>query len=99
MVSYIVLSRDVELLVADPAFAATSTGQVLRQLADRYGFELKWHGGFRLPVCDVPDDFRGPAMPAFAQRVAGVTGESGRCSDRPGRGLAAPRPRGLERFW
>ena len=69
----IALSRDVELLVADPAFAGTSLGQVLHELADRYGFELKWHCGFRLSVRDVPDGFRGPAMPAFAQRVAGAT--------------------------
>lgn len=69
----IVLNRDVELLVADPAFAGTPTGQVLREIADQYGFELKWHCGFRLSVRDVPDDFRGPAMPAFARRVAGAT--------------------------
>jgi hypothetical protein len=67
------LKRDVELLVADPAFAGTPTGHVLHELADRYGFELKWHCGFRLSVGDVPDDFRGPAMPGFAQRVAGRT--------------------------
>ncbi|WP_321475309.1 DUF3626 domain-containing protein [uncultured Paludibaculum sp.] len=68
----IVLNRDVELLVADPAFAASPTGQVLQALAQKYGFELMWHCGFRLPVVDVPDDFRGPAMPKFAQRVAGA---------------------------
>jgi hypothetical protein len=67
------LNRDVELLVADPAFASTPTGRVLHELADKYGFELKWHCGFRLSVHDVPDDFRGPAMPRFAQRVAGAT--------------------------
>ena len=68
----IVLNRDVELLVADPAFAGTPTGRVLHGLADKYGFELKWHCGFRLSVRDVPDDFRGPVMPRFAQRVAGA---------------------------
>ena len=69
----VVLSRDVELLVADPAFAGTSTGRMLNELADKYGFELQWHGGFRLSVREVPDDFRGPAMPRFAQRVAGAS--------------------------
>ncbi|MGJ5818607.1 DUF3626 domain-containing protein [Paludibaculum fermentans] len=66
------LHRDVELLVADPAFAATPTGPALQALAEKYGFDLRWHSGFRLPVRDVPDDFRGPAMPEFAQRVAGA---------------------------
>jgi hypothetical protein len=69
----VVLSRDVELLVADPAFEGTSTGRILDELAGKYGFELQWHCGFRLSVRDVPDDFRGPAMPRFAQRVAGAS--------------------------
>jgi hypothetical protein len=46
---------------------------MLDQLADNYGFELQWHCGFRLSVRDVPDDFRGPAMPGFARRVAGAS--------------------------
>jgi hypothetical protein len=70
----IVLDRDVEALVADPAFAGTPAGGMLSELADKYGFGLQWHCGFRLPVRDVPDDFRGPAMPGFAQRVAGASG-------------------------
>lgn len=67
------LSRDVELLVADPSFQPTPTGQLLRALADKYGFPLAWHCGFRLPLHEVPEDFRGPAMPAFAHRVAGTS--------------------------
>ena len=53
---------------------AQSTGQTLNELADKYGFELQWHCGFRLSVRDVPDDFRGPAMPRLAQHIAGVDG-------------------------
>lgn len=68
------LNRDVETLVADPAFAHTSVGQSLAKLAEKYGFELQWHCGFRLAVRDVPDDFRGPAMPRFAQCIAGRDG-------------------------
>jgi hypothetical protein len=67
------LSRDVELLVADPSFLPTPTGQMLRAIADKYGFLLAWHRGFRLPLHEVPEDFRGPAMPAFARRVAGTS--------------------------
>ncbi len=68
------LDQHVETLVADPAFAATRVGQVLAELAHKYGFELQWHCGFRLPVRDVPDDFRGPEMPRLAQYIAGVDG-------------------------
>jgi hypothetical protein len=68
------LHSDVELLVADPAFSATPTGTILRQLASRYEIPLQWHSGFRLHVRDVPGDFRGPAMPRLAQRIAGSDG-------------------------
>ena len=68
------LQEDIELLVADPAFAPTTTGETLRELALRYGFPLRWHCGFRLAVGEVPDDFRGPEMPRLAQRIAGEDG-------------------------
>jgi hypothetical protein len=68
------LDRDVETLVADPAFAHTRVGQTLIELADKYGLDLHWHCGFRLAVRDVPDDFRGPAMPRIAERIAGRDG-------------------------
>jgi hypothetical protein len=68
------LHRDVELLVGDPAFAATTTGAVLRELANRYEIPLRWHCGFRLPVRNVPSDFRGRAMSALALRIAGIEG-------------------------
>lgn len=68
------LRRDVEFLVADPAFRGTPTGRRLIELADKYGFNLKWHCGFQLPVSDVPDDFRAPVMPDFARRIAGRNG-------------------------
>jgi hypothetical protein len=68
------LQEDVELLVADPAFAPTRTGEVLRQIAARYGFPLRWHCGFQLSVGEIPDDFRGPAMPRLARRIAGENG-------------------------
>jgi hypothetical protein len=68
------LRQDIELLVADPAFARTTIGETLRELAWRYGFPLRWHRGFQLAVEDVPDDFRGPAMPRLAHRIAGGNG-------------------------
>ena len=68
------LEQDVELLVADPAFAGTNTGTTLREISQRYGFPLRWHCGFRLRVEEVPDDFRGPAMPRLARRIASADG-------------------------
>jgi hypothetical protein len=68
------LREDVELLVADPSFAQADTGGTLHKLATRYGFPLRWHGGFALRVADVPDDFRGPAMPQLARAIAGDDG-------------------------
>jgi len=68
------LHRDAELLVGDPSFAASATGAVLRELAQRYDIPLRWHCGFRLAVLDVPDDFRGPAMLHLARRIAGIDG-------------------------
>jgi len=68
------LRQDVELLVADPAFAETATGTILREVASTYRIPLRWHSGFQLPVDNVPDDFRGPAMPRLAQRLAGKGG-------------------------
>lgn len=70
----ILLHRDVETLVADPAFAAMPVGRTLQALAGNYGFGFEWHCGFKLSVPDVPDDFRGQVMPAFAQHVAGGSG-------------------------
>ena len=68
------LGRDVERLLADPAFAHTDVGQSLVELADKYGLDLQWHCVFRRAVRDVPDDFRGPAMPKIAEHLAGRDG-------------------------
>jgi hypothetical protein len=40
----------------------------------RYEIPLLWHCGFQLHVGEVPDDFRGPAMPGLARRIAGEDG-------------------------
>ena len=66
----VLLSQDVEFLVADPSFQSTEVGETMVGLAAIYGFPLKWHAGFTLPVTEVPRDFRGPTMPSLAARVA-----------------------------
>lgn len=72
------LARDVERVVLDPSFRDTDIAHDFAAAAARYGFELTWHRGSKLAVVDVPDDFRGPTMPALADEVA-----------RPGRVLHA----------
>jgi hypothetical protein len=64
------LQQDVELLVADPAFAETHTAMVLREVAQQYGIPLRWHAGFQLQAQAVPGDFRGPAVARLARRIA-----------------------------
>ncbi|MFG1730575.1 DUF3626 domain-containing protein [Paenibacillus sp. 843] len=63
------LSSDVEALVADPSYRDTPIGHLLHALCERYNLTLSWHPGFCLAVQDVPDDFRGPAMPPLAKRI------------------------------
>ncbi len=64
------LDADAEMLVVDPSFRGTATGRVLEEVCSRHGLVLRWHMGFVLPVADVSDAFRGPAMPHLARRVA-----------------------------
>jgi hypothetical protein len=65
------MAHDVGRLVADPAFAGTQTGDCLKELCRKHAIPLDWHGGFRLAVRDVSDEFRGPAIPRLARRIAG----------------------------
>lgn len=65
------VERDVERLVVDPAFVGTPTGDCLKELCRKYAIPLEWHVGFRLAVRDVPAEFRGPAIPRLARRIAG----------------------------
>ena len=66
----VLLERDADLLVVDPSFRGTPTEDALVALCERHDVRLDWHGGFALEVRDVPIDFRGPTMPALAERVA-----------------------------
>lgn len=70
----VLLGRDVEALVTDPAFDATPTGMLLDELCQRHGLIRRRHGGFRLAASAVPADFRGPAMPELARRIVGPEG-------------------------
>ena len=62
-------TADVAELVVDPSFRDTDTGTLLAATARRYGFPLRWHAGFALPVSQVDAEFRGPAIPLLAARV------------------------------
>jgi hypothetical protein len=64
------LPIDVTRLVIDPSFDATDTGRTMTTIGERFGIEVRRHPGYVLDVAEVPHDFRGPRMPAFAKRVA-----------------------------
>ena len=64
------LQHDVERLVIDPAFDGTATGETLNEISRKYAIPIQRHCGFQLPVDAVPDDFRGPAIPRLARRIA-----------------------------
>jgi hypothetical protein len=64
------LGEDVEMLVADPSFSCSETGETLEAICAKHGIALRWHLGFALAVDDVPGDFRGASMPSLARRVA-----------------------------
>jgi len=64
------LRYDVESLVIDPAFDGTPAGKILNEISRRYRIPIQRHCGFQLPVHSVPDNFRGPAMPKLARRIA-----------------------------
>jgi hypothetical protein len=73
------LTTDVEMLVVDPSFRGTPTGEALEVLCSRFAIPLRWHGGFALAADRVPDDFPGPLgedfrarrMSLLARRIAG----------------------------
>ncbi|MCT8985406.1 DUF3626 domain-containing protein [Shewanella phaeophyticola] len=64
------LDKDVAVLVADPSFMGSQIGDSLVALCDEYDIELLWHNGRQMRFTDVPDDFRGAAMPTLAQSIA-----------------------------
>lgn len=64
------LGDDVAEVVLDPSFRGTPVERELTSTAERHGFEVRWHSGSELRVEDVPDNFRGPTMPALASKVA-----------------------------
>lgn len=60
--------EDVEAIVVDPSFRGTEIWGDLGRL----GAPLTCHAGFELAACEVPEGLRGPRIPLFARRVAGM---------------------------
>lgn len=71
------LHDDVEVLVVDPSFHGTPTGEVLAAAADRYGIEMRTHPGYIIRVDDVTPELRGPRIPPLAARVVDRYGRPG----------------------
>lgn len=70
----VTLHADVDRLVADPSFRGTRAGEHLEAICHHYQIALHWHPGFKLPVDQIPDDFRGPLVPQLARRIAEMAG-------------------------
>lgn len=68
------LERDAQMLIADPSFLGTRWQDKLEALSTRFSLPLRWHQGFRLHQQDVPNDFRGRAMPSVARQIADEQG-------------------------
>lgn len=63
------LDRDVELLVADPSFRETKTGQQLATLSETIGAPIEWHKGSVLSFESIPSDFRETTTPLLGARI------------------------------
>jgi len=70
----VALADDVEAIVLDPSFRSSDIEHDIASAAARHGIEVAFHCGSELAVGHVPDDFRGPTMPALARVVAGADG-------------------------
>ena len=64
------LKRDAEILVIDPSFQDTPTGDILKELCKKHEIQLFCHPGYALKLDEIPSDFRGPTMPSLAKRIA-----------------------------
>jgi hypothetical protein len=64
------LGKDVERLVADPAFRDRASGGVLASIGTKYQIALSWHPEFTLPTSEVPEVFRDLPVRPLAERVA-----------------------------
>jgi hypothetical protein len=66
----VLLAEHAEAFVLDPSFRGTPTDRLIQAAAARAGIGVEWHGGFEVAIAEVPEDFRGPEMPAFAHATA-----------------------------
>lgn len=64
------LRKDVDYLVADSSYRNSVYHSCFDQLCEKYDLQLLWYPGFELLVEDVPDHFRGAAMPSLAEQIA-----------------------------
>lgn len=65
------LDKDVERMVADPAFKDHAVGQTLAAISAKCDISLCWHPGLTLPVTKVPNVFRDYPIRPLAERIAG----------------------------
>jgi hypothetical protein len=68
------LGNDIDSLVVDYSYWGTDIATQLETLCTKYDIELIWNSGLELAVSEFPNNFRGPEVPAFAQKF-GVDGK------------------------
>jgi hypothetical protein len=73
----VLLREDAAALNLDASFRGTETAQPAASLSDAFGVPLFWIPERRLPVDEIGDDFRGPAMRPLAARVDALAGGGG----------------------
>jgi len=66
----ILLSEDVDMLVADYSFSGTAIGNQLEVLCSTFGIKLNWNSGLALVAKDFPINFRGKEVPAYAEKIS-----------------------------
>ena len=68
------LLNDVDSLFADESFRNTNIYGMLAELTDRYNISLFWIPAREVLAKGITDEFRGPAIPAVAKRIASELG-------------------------
>ncbi len=71
------LEADIAYLAVDESFADSDVAETLTALSSRYQFPLRWTPARRVPLADIGEAFRGPAVPLVARRAVEICGEGG----------------------
>ncbi|SME99839.1 DUF3626 domain-containing protein [Pseudobacteriovorax antillogorgiicola] len=63
------IKTDVLAIVCDRSFQYSESAPLLDLFSQQFNIDLFWHKGFQLPIDQIPDNFRGNAMPTLARKI------------------------------